>query len=147
MIKINKEIQHKGIKCDLCKNNAIILRRHSGQFLCKQCFQSSIERIVAKTISKYKMLRPQHKIIVGLSGGKDSITLLYNLIKLQKKAYKSNPIIALTINEGIKGYRENSIIKAKDFCKKYDIDQKIISFKERFGFTLDEIIKIKKKSA
>jgi uncharacterized protein (TIGR00269 family) len=91
------------------------------------------------------MLKPKDKIIVGLSGGKDSITLLYNLIKIQKGVHEPNPIIALTIDEGIGGYREKSIEIVKKFCKNYDIEYKILSFKERFGLTLDEIIKIKKQ--
>jgi uncharacterized protein (TIGR00269 family) len=93
------------------------------------------------------MLKPEDKIIVGLSGGKDSIALLYNLNNIQKKKHKSKSIIALTIDEGIKDYRESSIKKAKEFCEKYDIDHKIISFKERIGYSLDEIIKVKKNSS
>ncbi len=93
------------------------------------------------------MFNPHDKIIVGLSGGKDSITLLYNLIKNQEKSYYSEPLIALTIDEGIKNYREHSIKKAQAFCKKYDIEHKIISFKGKFGLTLDEIISKKKDSS
>jgi len=92
------------------------------------------------------MLKPQNKIIVALSGGKDSIALLYNLIKFQEKRHKPEPIIALTIDEGIKDYRENTIKKARDFCNKYDIEHKVISFKERIGKTLNEVINIKKNS-
>ena len=141
----NLKTQERKSNCSLCEKKALIFRKHSGQFLCADCFQTSIEKIIAKTISKYNMLKPRDKIIVGLSGGKDSITLLYNLIKIQKGLYEPNPIIALTIDEGIRGYRENSIEISKRFCKKYDIEYKILSFKERFGLTLDEIIKIKKQ--
>ena len=140
----NVKTQDRKSNCSLCEKKALIFRKHSGQFLCTDCFQMSIEKIIAKTISKYNMLKPRDKIIVGLSGGKDSITLLYNLIKIQKGVYEPNPIIALTIDEGIGGYREKSIEIAKKFCKKYHIEYKILSFKERFGLTLDEIINIKK---
>jgi len=92
------------------------------------------------------MLNPHDKIIVALSGGKDSITLLYNLKKNQEKLYRSNPLIALTIDEGIKGYRDKSVKFAIDFCKNFGIEHEIISFKDKIGKTLDEIINIKKKS-
>jgi uncharacterized protein (TIGR00269 family) len=133
-------------KCSSCENTLVIQRRHSGQFLCPKCFEKSIEKIIYKTISKYKMLNPNDKIIVGLSGGKDSIALLYNLHKIQVNTYHSEPLIALTIDEGIKDYRENSLVKAKEYCQKNGIEHKIISFKERFGLSLDEIINQKKKS-
>jgi uncharacterized protein (TIGR00269 family) len=91
------------------------------------------------------MLKSTDKIIVALSGGKDSITLLYNLLKIQKRNYSSRPVIALTIDEGVKNeHRENWIKIAKNFCENYSIEHKIVSFKEEIGKTLDEIIDIKK---
>jgi len=133
--------------CSHCNNIIVIQRRYSGESLCPECFKKNIEKNIYRTISKYKMLKPKNKVIVGLSGGKDSITLLYNLNIIQTKTYHSEPIIALTIDEGIKDYRESSIDKAIEFCKKYNIEHKIISFKEKVGVTLDEIIIIKEKSS
>jgi len=134
-------------KCSYCNNSIVIHRKHSGELLCPKCFSLSIEKNIYKTISKYKLLRPKDKIIVALSGGKDSIALLYNLIKIQEKIYHPEPLIALTIDEGIIDYRNNSIEKARQFCKEYDIEHKVISFKERIGKTLDEIITFKKDSS
>ena len=140
----NYNIFLKKGSCSLCNNVIVIQRRYSGENLCTECFQKNIEKNIYKTISKYKMFNPDDKIIVGLSGGKDSIALLYNLLIMQKRKFKSESIIALTIDEGIKDYRENSINKAKQFCKKYDIELKIISFKEKTGLSLDDIVNIKK---
>ncbi|MFX0032417.1 MAG: ATP-binding protein [Candidatus Hodarchaeota archaeon] len=133
-------------KCSFCDKSAFTFRRHSGQYLCKDCFLKSIEKIIARTISKYNMLKPRDQIVIGLSGGKDSITLMYNLIKIQKRIFKPRLLIAITVDEGIEGYREKTIKFAKNFCREYDIPQEIVSFKERFGVTLDEIVRIKKKS-
>ncbi|MFW9900815.1 MAG: ATP-binding protein [Candidatus Thorarchaeota archaeon] len=142
----NYKIFLKKGECSQCHNTTVIQRKYSGENLCPKCFQKNIEKIIYKTISKYQMLKPDDRIIVALSGGKDSIALLYNLNKIQNRAYQSKSIIALTIDEGIKKYRENSIKNAKQFCEKHNIEHKIISFKEKIGFTLDEIIKIKKES-
>ena len=132
-------------KCSYCNNSVVIERKYSGESLCPACFEKNIEKNIYKTISKYKMLKPYDKIIVGLSGGKDSFTLLYNLSMIQKKAYRPKEIIALTIDEGIKDYRDKSVKNAIDFCKELNIEHHIISFKEKVGFTLDEIINIKRK--
>ncbi|TFF94539.1 MAG: TIGR00269 family protein [Promethearchaeota archaeon] len=132
--------------CDLCgKNKSVYVRKHSGQNLCSQCYIKSVETIINKTISKYNMLSPDDKIIVALSGGKDSIALLYNLIKIQKNTFNSKPLVAISINEGIDKYSSERIDTAQNFCKKYKISHKIYSFKEEIGKTLYEIIEIKKE--
>jgi uncharacterized protein (TIGR00269 family) len=134
-------------RCSYCYKNALVIhRKYSGEYLCKNCFIHSIEKNIYKTISKFKMLRPSDCLVVAISGGKDSLTLLYNLIKIQEKNYQSKPIIALTIDEGIHNYRNRSIKRASDFCNRYGITHKIISFREKIGKTLDEIVSLKKKS-
>ncbi|TFF90164.1 MAG: TIGR00269 family protein [Promethearchaeota archaeon] len=135
-------------KCDYCDSNTLVLhRRYSGESLCSECFQERIEKKIYKTISKYNLLKPEDKIIVGLSGGKDSISLLYNLYKIQKRTYNSKPIIALSIDEGIQHYRANCLEAANHFCSKYNIKHHIISFKEIVGKPLDEIVKNSKQTA
>ncbi len=131
-------------KCSRCSNSIVIQRKYSGEKLCPQCFEKNIEKTIFKTISKYKMLTNNEKIIVAVSGGKDSLSLLYNLNEIQKKRFHSEPLTALIIDEGIVDYRENSIKNAKEFCNKLEVEYKIISFKEKIGCSLDEIINIKK---
>ncbi len=133
-------------KCNYCSNSIVIHRKHSGEQLCPHCFEKSVEKTIYKTISKYKMISSQDRIIVALSGGKDSITLLYNLMKIQEKSSCSEPLMALIIDEGIKDYRENSVKQAASFCKKFDVEHEVVTFKEKIGRTLDDIIEIKKKS-
>jgi len=108
--------------------------------MCNDCFINSVEKIVNKTISKYNMLDPSDSIVVGLSGGKDSLALLYNLLLIQRETYNSKKPIALIINEGIEGYRDESIKVAIEFCKKEDIEYHIVSFEDEFGYSLNEII-------
>ena len=132
-------------KCSYCDNSVVIQRKYSGENLCPTCFEKNIEKNIYKTISRYKMLNSNDQIIVGLSGGKDSFTLLYNLSMIQKKRYRPKQIIALTIDEGIKDYRENSVKNAINICNELDIEHHRISFKEKVGLTLDEIINIKNK--
>jgi len=145
VLMANYNIFLKKGKCSYCNNSVVIERRYSGENLCPNCFEKNIEKNIYKTISKYKMLNSYDKIIVALSGGKDSFTLLYNLSIIQKNLYNPKQLIALTIDEGIKEYRENSIKNAIEICKELNIEHYIISFKEKVGLTLDEIINIKKK--
>ncbi|MFX1530844.1 MAG: TIGR00269 family protein [Promethearchaeota archaeon] len=142
---INYNIFLKKGKCSYCDNSIVIERRYSGENLCPNCFEKNIEKTIYKTISKYGMLKSDDMIIVALSGGKDSFTLLYNLSMIQKNLYHPNKLIALTIDEGIKDYRENSIKNAIEICKELKIEHHIITFKEKVGLTLDEIIMKKKE--
>jgi uncharacterized protein (TIGR00269 family) len=93
------------------------------------------------------MLKPQDKIVVGVSGGKDSLALLYNLSKIQENNYNSKPITAVTIDEGIRDYRARSVKNANEFCKKHGIEHIVVSFKEKTGITLDEIIELKNNTS
>ncbi|MHA2283321.1 MAG: ATP-binding protein [Promethearchaeota archaeon] len=141
---VNYNIFLKRGKCSRCHNSIVIQRKYSGEDLCPKCFENNIEKIIFKTISKYRMLKSNDKIVVAVSGGKDSLSLLHNLNEIQKKRFQSEPIIALTIDEGIVDYRKNAIEKAIKFCANLKIEHKIISFKEKIGYTLDEIINKKK---
>ncbi len=128
----------KGI-CNSCGITSFLIeKKFNKELLCPQCFTERIEKTIQKTIIDYKMITPEDKAIVGLSGGKDSITLLYNLNQLSRKNLLKS-IQALIIDEGIKDYRAKSIKVAISFCTKYNIPLKVISFKERVGKTLDEI--------
>ncbi|MFX0074438.1 MAG: TIGR00269 family protein [Candidatus Hermodarchaeota archaeon] len=134
----------KTATCDYCKVNTIVFhRKHSGEFICTNCFTDRIEKNIFQTISKFKMLKPKDKIVVGVSGGKDSLALLYNLIKIQKGNFHAKPITAVTIDEGIRNYRVNSTKNAIDFCKRNNIEHVIVSFKDHIGKTLDEIVELK----
>ncbi|MHA1375297.1 MAG: ATP-binding protein [Promethearchaeota archaeon] len=122
----------------------VIQRKITGEFHCPACFTESIENVIYQTVIHYRMLKPEDRIIVGLSGGKDSISLLYNMTKIKEKIRNTEPIIALTIDEGIRDYRKSSIEDAKQFCQKHNIEHVIISFKERIGENLDEILLLKR---
>lgn len=55
---------------------------------------------VRKTIEKYEMLRPGDKVVVGLSGGADSVSLLHALNRLKHLHLR---LIAAHLNHGIRG--------------------------------------------
>jgi uncharacterized protein (TIGR00269 family) len=126
-------------KCTLCyKNDAIFMRHYSGERLCEKCFKGSIEDKVRITIAKYKMFDQDDKIAVAVSGGKDSISLLYILADIEKK-FPRTSIFAITVDEGIKGYRDEALRFAAKSCRELGIKHKIVSFKEMYRITLDEL--------
>ncbi len=127
-------------KCTVCKRrDAIYVRPYSGEKLCTRCFCSSVENKVRATIAKYNMLHFDDKIAVGVSGGKDSMALLYILAKLEESFPKAK-LTAVTVDEGIRGYRDEALKIAKKGCQKFGVKLFIVSFKELFGYRLDELV-------
>ena len=126
--------------CTVCKRReAFFFRPYSGEKLCKKCFAKSIERKVKATIAKYKMFNFDDKAAVAVSGGKDSISLLHILAKIERH-YPKASLVAVTVDEGIKGYRDEALKIAVENCRELEIEHHVISFKELYGFTLDEIV-------
>ena len=64
-----------GSKCRTCRGPAIIdLPRHNAHF-CADHFLELCRRQVAKAIEQFDMLRPDDRILVAVSGGKDSLAV------------------------------------------------------------------------
>jgi uncharacterized protein (TIGR00269 family) len=89
------------------------------------------------------MFRPNDRITIALSGGKDSTSLLHILSQLEKR-FPNSELNAVTIDEGISGYMSESIRIAKKNCDNLGIKYTVISFKELYGYTLDQIVDMSK---
>jgi uncharacterized protein (TIGR00269 family) len=127
-----------------CNNSTFTSDARSKNLYCKQHFTELIENRVKKVINQYNMLEQNDHIGFGYSGGKDSTVLLYILYKLNKR-FPNCTITAITIDEGIDGYRNESIEITRNFSEKYNIPQVTISFDDIYGASLDEIMKRKKE--
>ncbi len=124
-------------KCGLTP--PVYFRQYSGEYLCKKCFVTSIESKTSKTISKFSMIKHDDKVAVGVSGGKDSLALLFILKKIFDKKKKYD-LVAITIDEGIHGYRDESLDIVRKFCSQIKVENKIFSYKDFFDLTMDQAI-------
>lgn len=88
-------------KCPTSTKAVIGLPRHNAAF-CKDCFTTFVHEQVARAIKSHKMFAPEDRILVAVSGGKDSLALWHILLKL---GYRAD---ALYVNLGIGGYSEES---------------------------------------
>ena len=124
-----------------CCNEKPIIGIYSGEKLCKNHFTEYFENKIFKTIRQFELLDKDENLGVALSGGKDSLTVLHILNKLSQQNPKIR-VNAIAIDEGIAGYRDNTLETAKESCEKNNIKFHVFSYKEEFGLTLDEMLKI-----
>jgi len=129
------------MKCDRCENAAAYSRKYSGESLCSECFSNSILRKAAKTISKYNMIQNGELVCVAVSGGKDSLALLHVLSKMAEN--HNFGIHAVTIDEGIPGYREEALGIVRNFCSNLGVNHSVYSYKDLFDLTLDESLRMR----
>ncbi len=126
-------------ECQRCGGQAFYTRRYSGETLCAACFKGSIAEKTRRTISKYRMIAPGEKIAVAVSGGKDSLSLLKILTDLYRP--RRNQIVAISVDEGVAGYRDEALAHARSVAVDLGVEQVLVSYKELFGFSLDEALK------
>ena len=120
--------------CYLCGKRAVY-RTEEGP-LCAEHFSKWYEDGVAAAIQRYDMIHPGDRVCVGFSGGKDSTVLLTVLSRLNLDC----ELIAVTVDEGIGGYRDDTILAAKDTASRLGVEHKIVSFADVCGKTLDELL-------
>lgn len=134
------------MECSICGAQAVYEVKYNGSSLCKKHFIEYVEKRVKREIrTQINFSRKKMKISVAISGGKDSSVTLYLLKKILSER-RNLEIIAFTVDEGIEGYRSTGLEKAEKLCKQLGVQHEVISYKENYGFTLDEIMKIDKKT-
>lgn len=84
------------------------MREHEGVAYCSGCFREAIEERFRKTVIRHKMLEYNDHVAVAVSGGKDSLTLLNLLMKLEGR-FPRTTVTAVSVDEGIDGYRDEAL--------------------------------------
>ncbi|NIO19690.1 MAG: TIGR00269 family protein [Candidatus Aenigmarchaeota archaeon] len=132
------------MKCSKCGKRAVFHRKYEGSFLCRNHFLKSIESKVKKTIRKDKMIERGDRVAFAISGGKDSSAVLYMINKFFGKR-EDLEFFAISIDEGIPGYRKESLEIAERLCRKLGIKHYVFSFREELGKDLSRKVSRRKE--
>ena len=100
-------------------------------------FNDKIFTRINNLIHDYNLINEHELIAVALSGGKDSVLTLHALKNYQN--YLDFDLVAVSVDEGIEGYRQHGIDAAIDNAEKLDVKLVQKSFKIEEGFALDDI--------
>jgi len=130
------------VTCSTCqKKRAVLKRPKTACKLCKECFYHVFEEEIHETITKNKLFVAGDTVAIGASGGKDSTVLAHIMKVLNERHNYGLNLILLSIDEGITGYRDDSLETVKRNKDQYELPLQILSYEELYGWTMDAIVK------
>ncbi|KAI8851316.1 hypothetical protein BC829DRAFT_425032 [Chytridium lagenaria] len=126
--------------CVLCnKERAVLKRPKTLQNICKGCFFLVFETEIHRTILDGKLFQSGDRVAIAASGGKDS-TVLAHVMKLLNERHNYNlDLFLLSVDEGITGYRDDSLETVKRNQQQYELPLLIVSYEELYGWSMDNI--------
>ncbi|KAJ1649748.1 cytosolic thiouridylase subunit Ctu1 [Dispira simplex] len=128
--------------CEICHQERAALRRPKTlQSICRPCFYHVFETEIHHTIVQSRLFSPRDRVAIGASGGKDSTVLAYVLKMLNERYQYGLDLFLLSVDEGITGYRDDSLETVKRNQQQYDLPLKIVSYEELYQWTMDSIVK------
>jgi tRNA-5-methyluridine54 2-sulfurtransferase len=120
------------VKCRVCRGKAVIaLRRHNANF-CRSHFLDHVRRQVERTIDDYKMFGPDDRLVLGVSGGKDSLALWDILNGL---GYRVDGVY---LHLGIGEYSSESLTLSQSFAATHDLRLDVVDLTVEYGFAIPE---------
>ena len=127
--------------CDLClASRALMIRPGTGQRVCKPCFIAAFELEIHETITTHSLFTRGSTVAIGASGGKDS-TVLASVLKTLNARYDYGVrFILLSIDEGIRGYRDDSLETVRRNAAQYGMELCVLGYEELYGWTMDQVV-------
>lgn len=108
------------MKCRVCGQTAqVSLKSHNAAF-CAPCFSDFFSRQVQKGIESQKMLAKEDTVLVAVSGGKDSLSLL---LEFRRLGYRAS---GLFVDLAIPGSSEIAARSVMDFCSRHGLNLRVI---------------------
>lgn len=124
------------MKCVVCREHAVIdVRRHNAGF-CSDHFVQHIKSQVAKTIKEFKMFEPDDRLLIAVSGGKDSLAVWDILMDL---GYDTT---GFYLDLGIGGYSTRSKEASIRFAEERGAKLIVRSLEQEHGFTVPELSRL-----
>ncbi|MDH3261111.1 MAG: TIGR00269 family protein [Acidimicrobiia bacterium] len=129
------------MNCRVCKQRAAVeIRRHNAAF-CPDHFVEHVQRQVARTIHDYEMFGPDDRLLLGVSGGKDSLALWDILTGL------GYAVDGVYLHLGIGEYSSESLILTEQFAAERDLALRVVDLPVDYGFSIPQAAATQGRSA
>lgn len=127
--------------CNRCQSNRAVVKRPKNHHkLCRECFLRVFEDEVHHTITSSQLFFRGERVAIGASGGKDSTVLASVMKTLNERHDYGLNLVLLSVDEGIKGYRDDSLETVKRNAVQYDMPLEIVGYGELYGWTMDQVV-------
>ena len=124
------------MKCRICGEKASVNMRQHKLALCKDHYLEWVPTQTERIIKKYGLFTHEEKILVAVSGGKDSLSL-WDI--LQRLGYHADGLyICLGIDEGI-AYSSESQRLAQKFADEHALKLHVVDIQKEYGETIPGI--------
>ncbi|MFB6302187.1 MAG: TIGR00269 family protein [Haloferacaceae archaeon] len=135
------------MECDKCGRAAVLHVAYSGAHLCGPHLRRSVEKRIRRRIRRDGLLpddatpEDPETWVIGLSGGKDSVVLTHVLADTFGRDPRVE-LVALSIHEGIEGYRDESLSAARELLDGLDAEVRHVeaSYAEELGVEMDDVV-------
>ncbi len=129
------------VRCYACPARGIIRRPRDGRPICKECFFRCFEDEVHETIVSSSLFQRGSRVALAASGGKDSTVLAYVVNLLNERHDYGLDLVLLSVDEGISGYRDDSLATVARNEVQYGIPLTVVTYKDLYrGWTMDRIV-------
>ena len=133
--------------CDRCGAEAVYHAAYSGGHLCGAHLRASVEKRVRRRVREDGLVpadaTPDDPVtwVIGLSGGKDSVVLTDVLARTFDRDPRVE-LIALTVHEGIEGYRDESLDAAEALAARHGLRHEVRTYEEELGVRMDDVVEV-----
>jgi uncharacterized protein (TIGR00269 family) len=127
------------MKCKTCGDKAVVNMRQHKLALCKEHYLEWIPEQTARFIKKYWMFGPDEKILVAVSGGKDSLSLWDILVRLGYQAdglYLGLGINGSLAGEAGLGYSDESHRLTEKFAAERGLKLHVVDVEKEYGASI-----------
>jgi uncharacterized protein (TIGR00269 family) len=121
------------MKCKACGQKAVVNMRQHKLALCKEHYLEWIPEQTARFIKKYWMFGPDEKVLVAVSGGKDSLSLWDILHRLGYNV--DGMYIGLGIDEGI-NYSDESHRLTEKFASERGLKLHVVDIQKEYSHSI-----------
>jgi tRNA-5-methyluridine54 2-sulfurtransferase len=127
------------MKCRKCGGKASINMRQHRLALCKEHYLEWIPEQTERFIKKYRMFTKDEKILVAVSGGKDSLALWDILTRL---GYQADGLyLALGIDGGI-DYSDESHRLTEEFAQANNLKLHVVNMEQEYGYSIPTLSQV-----
>jgi uncharacterized protein (TIGR00269 family) len=130
------------MRCAACPTTAIVDQPYRGRHLCATHFTRSVEERARGQLRRQLPRRRERTVAVGVSGGKDSAVALALTVGYASRV-PGVRVVAITVDEGIEGYRPATLERARALCQRLGVEQREVRARDELGTTTDRMAELR----